>query len=84
MGPSTRAAPTSTRQVDIPPEEMVIIEHTLSKFIGPMARMLIRKEIGHCADFKEFVAAVAGNIDHVQQREVFVQALKRALPQRQF
>ncbi|MEP6790619.1 MAG: hypothetical protein ABI907_04565, partial [Ramlibacter sp.] len=84
MGQPSRSRPDSTRQVDIPPDEMVIVEHTLSKFIGPMAKVLIRKEIGHCIDFKEFVVAIAGNIDHVQQREVFVQALKRALPKRQF
>ncbi len=72
----------STRQVDIPPEDMAIIEHTLSKFIGPMARMLIRREVSRSATFKEFVHAVAANIDHPQQREVFLQALKRALPHR--
>ncbi len=72
----------STRQVDIPPEDMAIIEHTLSKFIGPMAKMLIRREVAHSATFKEFVTAVAGNIDHPQQRDVFLQAIKRALPHR--
>ncbi|MBX3587270.1 MAG: protein kinase [Ramlibacter sp.] len=72
----------STRQMDIPPEELAIIEHTLSKFIGPMAKMLIRKEASRATTFKEFVMAVAANIDHVQQREVFLQAIKRALPQR--
>lgn len=72
----------STRQVDIAPEEMALIEHTLSKFIGPMARMLIRKELARSATFPEFVEGIAANIDHVQQRDVFRQALKRALPQR--
>lgn len=84
--PASRTEPSiprhSTRQVDIPPEDMAIIEHTLSKFIGPMAKMLIRREVARCATFKEFVHAVAGNIDHPQQREVFLQALKRALPHR--
>ena len=80
----SRRPPDSTRQVDIPPDEMAIIEHTLSRFIGPMARMLIRKEVGHCITFKEFVAAIARNIDHPGQREVFLQALKRALPKRSY
>lgn len=72
----------STRQVDIAPQDMAIIEHTLSKFIGPMAKMLIRREVAQSATFNEFVLAVAGNIDHPQQREVFLQALRRALPNR--
>jgi serine/threonine protein kinase len=81
---SSRSGPSSTRQLDIPPDELVIVEHTLSKFIGPMARMLVRREIGRCSSFKEFVAAVAANVDHPQQREVFLQALKRGLPRRPF
>lgn len=83
LGASGRSGPSSTRQVDIPPDELAVIEHTLSKFIGPMARMLVRKEIARCSTFKEFVAAVAATIDHPQQREVFLQALKRGLPRRQ-
>ncbi|HYF44243.1 MAG TPA: protein kinase [Ramlibacter sp.] len=83
-GSGVRSGPTSTRQVDVPPDELAIVEHTLSKFIGPMARMLVRKEIVRCSSFKEFVAAVALNIDHPQQREVFLQALKRGLPRRPF
>jgi hypothetical protein len=79
----SRSGPSSTRQVDIPPDELAIVEHTLSKFIGPMARMLVRKEIDRCNTFKEFVGAVAATIDHPQQREVFLQALKRGLPRRQ-
>lgn len=81
--PSSRLGSSSTRQVDIPPEELAIIEHTLSKFIGPMARMLVRKELARCTNFKEFVAAVAATIDHPQQRDVFLQAVKRGLPRRQ-
>lgn len=82
LEPSRRA--DSARQIDISPDEMALIEHTLSKFIGPMARMLIRREVGRGAAFKEFVAAVAANIDQPSQREAFIQALKRALPRRQF
>ncbi len=84
--PPLRADPSlpqhSTRQVDIPPNEMVVIEHTLSKFIGPMAKLIIRKEVIHCPTFSAFIKAIAGHIDHPQQREVFLQAIQRALPRR--
>jgi len=73
----------SARHLEIAPDELTVIEQTLSKFIGPMAKMLIRKETARTGTFKEFVEAVAGNIDHAQQRELFLQALKRALPRRQ-
>ena len=78
----SRSNPTG-RQLEIAPEEMAVVEQALSKFIGPMAKMLIRKETGRAGSFKDFVDAVAGNIDQPQQREQFLQALKRALPRRQ-
>jgi hypothetical protein len=47
-----------------------------------MARVLIRKEIGRASSFKEFIEAVAANVDRPDQRELFRSALKRALPRR--
>lgn len=67
---------------EVPPEEVAIIEHALSKFIGPMARVLVRREMGRRATYRELITAVAETIDQPQQRELFMQALKRALPRR--
>lgn len=80
----SRASPgsDSTRQVDIAPAELAIIAHTLQRFIGPMAQPLMQQEIDLCQDFRDFVGAIAHGIGHPQQREVFLQALQRALPER--
>ena len=75
--------PSQKPQLEIPADEMAVVEQTLSKFIGPMAKMLIRKELGRTGSFKEFAEAIAGNIDQPQQRDMFLTALKRALPRRQ-
>jgi len=98
LGPSSHSISTSSRisgksqpsrsgagmrPLEVAADELTIIEQTLSRFIGPMAKMLIRKETGRAGTFKEFVEAIAGNIDHPQQRDLFLQALKRALPRRQ-
>lgn len=72
----------STRQIDIAPAELAIIGHTLQRFIGPMTQPLMRREIDLCRDFQDFVGAIANGIDHPQQREVFLQSLQRALPER--
>lgn len=72
----------STRQLDVAPEELELIEYTLARFIGPMAQPLIRSEIEWCTQLRELVDALAGGIGHPQQREVFLQALRRALPDR--
>lgn len=81
-GPASASEPDLSRQVDITPSELALIEHTLRRFIGPMAQPLMHREIERCRQFKDFVAAIAGGIDHSQQREVFLQALQRALPER--
>lgn len=77
------AGPDMTRQIDITPTELSMIEHTLRRFIGPLALPLVSREIERCRQFQDFIAAIAGSIDHPQQREVFLQALQRALPERQ-
>ena len=72
----------STRQMDITPTELEMIEHTLEHFIGDSALQLMRGAIERCATLQEFVAAIAAGVDHPQQREVLLQALQRALPDR--
>ena len=74
----------STRQMDITPTELELIEHTLEHFVGDPAPGLMRSEIERCATLQKFVAAIAAGIEHPQQREVFLQALQRALPERRF
>jgi class 3 adenylate cyclase len=78
---ASRSVP-SAKGLAIPADELVIIEQTLSKYIGPMARMLVKKETARTASYKEFVKAIADNIDQAAQREQFLAALKRALPRR--
>ncbi|MDB5946836.1 MAG: hypothetical protein JWQ33_1862 [Ramlibacter sp.] len=72
----------STRQLDIAPAELVIIEHTLQRFLGSMAQPLMLRQIDVCAQFRDFIAAIADAIAHPEQRAVFLQALQRALPER--
>jgi hypothetical protein len=83
MSPSSRTGASARPIADVPAEEVAVIEQTLSKFIGPMAKMLVKKEMGRRSTFKELITAVADTIDQPAQRELFLQALKRALPRRQ-
>jgi serine/threonine protein kinase len=73
---------TSTRQLDIAPEDLQTIETALSKLIGPMARMLIRREVPRSRNFQDFLVAVASHVDQPQQRDAFLTAIRRALPGR--
>ena len=74
----------ATRQMDIMPSELEVIEHTLQRFIGESALPLMQAEIERCAALSDFVAAIAAGVEHPQQRQVFLQALQRALPERRF
>ena len=38
--------------VEVPADELAIIEQALSKYIGPMARVLVRKELARQATFR--------------------------------
>jgi serine/threonine protein kinase len=73
---------TPNPKLELAQDEMATIEQHLSRLIGPMARMIARKEASRQTSFKDFVAAVAGNIDKPEQREQFLQAIRRALPRR--
>ncbi|MBI5277010.1 MAG: protein kinase [Burkholderiales bacterium] len=80
---STRPSQPTTGG-EVGPEDLAAMEVTLSKFIGPMARIVVRKESARAATFRELVAALASNIDKKDQREPFLAALHKALPRRMF
>jgi hypothetical protein len=79
-----RSQTTRRAALDIPPEELTAIELALSKHIGPMAKMLVKREFNHSPDLKTFVDAIAANIDKADQREVFMETLRRTLHKRSF
>jgi heme oxygenase len=72
------------RTLDVAPDELAALELALSKAIGPMARMLVKKEAGRARGLKEFVHALCENIDNLEQRDVFMAAARRALHKRSF
>jgi serine/threonine protein kinase len=90
--PMARSIPASqavtsrptTRPVDLPAEELAAIEQTLSRYIGPMARIVVKKEVARAPSFRDLAQALAANVDKADQREAFMAALHKALPRRAF
>lgn len=78
------ATQSATRPVDLAPEELAAIEQALSRFIGPMARIVVKKQSARTASFKELVSALVESVDQPGQRDAFVAALHKALPRRSF
>jgi serine/threonine protein kinase len=82
--PSVSQLRSAAPPFEISADELATIELALSKFIGPIAKVLIRKKAGHCTTFKDFIATIAQTIDRPDQRDLFIQSLKRALPKRAY
>ncbi len=82
--PAVRAEPPgeNTRQMDISPAEFLVIEQTLRHFLGPLAPALVGRELERCHRMTDFVDALAAGIAAPPQREAFLVALQRALPDR--
>jgi class 3 adenylate cyclase len=78
----SRPGLTQRAAIDIAPEELAALEVALSKAIGPMAKMIVKKEAGRARDMKGFVTALADNVDNLAQRDAFMEAAKRALQRR--
>ena len=68
--------------LEITPEELAALELALAKAIGPMGKMLVKKEAGRARDLKGFVHALAETVDNLAQRDAFLEAAKRALHRR--
>ncbi|MDO8278639.1 MAG: hypothetical protein Q7T63_10975 [Burkholderiaceae bacterium] len=74
--------PHTTRQIDVTPHELMIIEHMLLKFLGKQARALTLQAMQNASTRQQLIDALAAHIEHPQQREVFLAAVARALPGR--
>jgi serine/threonine protein kinase len=83
--PATSRPSGMTRvNVELAPEELTALEQALSKSIGPLAKMIVKKELGRARSLKEFIGALTDNVDNLEQRDAFLEAAKRALHKRSF
>lgn len=79
---TTRSALAAPPEVGLAAEELAQVEATLSRFIGPMARVMVKKELAKAQSLKGFIAAVADTIDQPSERAAFLKTLQQALPKR--
>ncbi len=70
------------RALELSAEELTLVEQALSRSIGPLAKMLVRKESQRHSLYGPFIHALTSHIDHANQRTEFAAAIKRALPNR--
>lgn len=75
------ATPTSTQgdpaTSPIDPEALTSLEHRLARYIGPMAKLVLRRASRRCQSFDEVWKMVAKEIPTEEERREFLRTLKR-------
>jgi len=74
--------PVNSQRAALHPEDLAAVEVALSRHIGPMAKMIVRKEAARAASLPALLQAVAASIDQSPQREQFLAGLQKSLPRR--
>ncbi len=64
------------RALDIEPERLKEIESSLTRYLGPLARVVVRDSQASSANLDEFFAALADNIAEGAEKEAFLKRVK--------
>lgn len=78
-GPSSPSAPSAGQRW--PPQVLEALEQALTQHIGPLARMLVRRQAAVARDPQELAALLAEQVHPPAQREAFRQRALRLLAQ---
>ncbi len=63
---------TSSRRQDVTPEHLAQFERALSLHIGPMARMIVKKEASRYPGYEDLLQALALHLDRPDERTKFL------------
>ncbi|MBC7381333.1 MAG: protein kinase [Burkholderiaceae bacterium] len=63
---------TSQRRQEVTPEHLAQFERALSQHIGPMAKMIVRKEAGRYPGYEDLLKALALHLDKQEERQKFL------------
>jgi serine/threonine protein kinase len=63
---------SSQRRQDVTPEHLTQFERALSQHIGPMAKMIVRKEAGRYPAYEDLLKALALHLDKQEERQKFL------------
>src|SRR5689334_13603406 len=72
---ATQRAATAVRKapaLSIPPEKIADIERSLSRYVGPLAKLLVKREQGEAASVEDFFRHLAENIPEGPEQNEFM------------
>jgi serine/threonine-protein kinase len=73
-------ATTPAARVSLPPETLDEIERSLSRHIGPLAKILIKRGQGEASSLEDFFRILAENIPSEAEQALFMKKMKSVKP----
>jgi class 3 adenylate cyclase len=65
--------------VELSPEQHLQIEEALLRLLGPVARVLLRKELREASTLSDFIERLSSHVDHPEERQAFSAQLKKVM-----
>jgi serine/threonine-protein kinase len=76
----SRAAASKPTALEIPPEMLAEIERSLSRHMGPLATVLVKRERSSARTLEEFFRNLAENIPNESEQAAFLRKMKGVKP----
>lgn len=73
---AVRNAPALT----LPPEVLAEVERSLSRHVGPLAKLLVKRTQGEATTIEEFFRALADNIPDAEEQQAFMKKMATVKP----
>jgi serine/threonine-protein kinase len=82
--PGTTAAPGTRSPTDaaLTPEKIAAAEHTLTVYVGPIAKVLVRKAAAQTSSSERFYLLLAENLSETERRRFLTEVDPSALRSR--
>jgi len=75
--PAVPAPASSAGQTAIEPAVVELVSKELAHFIGPIAKVVVKRAAGRCSSVQELYSAVAAEIENGKDRSTFLAGAKR-------
>jgi len=81
--PEPARAATAVRNAPalaLPPEALAEVERSLSRHVGPLAKLLVKRTQGEAATIEDFFKALAENIPDAEEQQAFMKKMAAVKP----
>jgi serine/threonine-protein kinase len=76
QAPTPETAPAATLRINFTPEAVAVAEKRLARYVGPLARVLMRDAVNKSGSLRELYNSLAMHIDDEDQRREFLDLIE--------